>query len=52
MIALVVLVAVGVYLSLLRQSPLLSLLLGVAVGGVIFVIQARSSDRRNDREKP
>lgn len=45
LIALVLVVAAGVYVSLLRQNPLLSLLLGVLVGGIIVVIQAR-------REKP
>lgn len=39
---LVVLVAAGVYVSLLRQNPLLSLALGVLVGGFIVALQARS----------
>ena len=39
---LAVLVAAGVYVSLLRQNPLLSLLLGALVGGFIVLLQARS----------
>lgn len=39
---LVVVVAAGVYVSLLRQSPILSLLLGILVGGFIVALQARS----------
>lgn len=39
---LVVLIAAGVYVSLLRQSPLLSLILGILVGGFIIALQARS----------
>lgn len=37
---LIVVVAIGIFVSLLRQNPLLSLLLGILVGGLIVAIQA------------
>ena len=37
-----VIAAVGAWIALREQNPLLSLLLGVVVGGIIVVLQAQS----------
>ena len=42
---LLVLAAAGAWIALRQQNPLLSLLLGVLVGGIIVVLQARSNNR-------